>query len=852
MPRIRQGAGQKLEDYRRKRSAGKTPEPHSTGFERPGLFVVHKHAARRLHYDLRLEMSGVLKSWAVPKGPSLSPEDKRLAVKVEDHPLEYGDFEGVIPKDNYGAGAVIVWDRGRWLPIGDPEEGLEKGKLLFDLHGYKLKGRWTLFRTSRSEKDWLLVKKPDAYATPDPDALTEESVLSNLTIEELRGEGHPAQKILKRVARAGAVRGDVDPMRLGLMLAQTGDGPFTRKGWLFELKYDGYRLVAAARDGTPLLRYRRGQIVTDRFPEIAAPLGRLPFKSIVLDGELTVLNDEGRPRFQLLQQRVGLTRRSDVARAAVSLPATLFAFDLLGIEGYDLRPLPLLKRKEILREILPPMGALRYSDHIEERGEEMFRQVGAMGLEGIMAKKSDAPYVEGRRPEWLKLRVDRTGDFAIVGYSAPKRARAGFGALHIAARGEDALVYAGRVGTGFSVSQASALKATLDRARRATPACIGTIPKDEGDVWVRPELVCEVRYKEWTADGALRHPVFLRMREDKTIDQVSPAAQGREMPDPPLPAIAPVEDTIAAPEVTNRDKVFWPAEKYTKGDLIDYYRAVSPWLLPYLEDRPVVLTRYPDGIEGKSFFQKDAPSFVPSWIRTETMWSEHAEREINYFICEDERSLVYLANLGTIPIHIWSSRCRTLEKPDWCILDLDPKTAPFEDVIAIAQALKHLCDDIQLPCFVKTSGATGLHVLVPLGRQSTYEWSRSLGELLAGLICAEMPKIATTARTLAAREGRVYVDFLQNGHGKTLVAPYSVRPLPVAPVSMPLEWSAVKRGLDMRRFTIRTAPGLLARRKRDPFLDVLTLVPDLEGALRRLAKRTARGSKRPGPSRASG
>jgi len=848
MPRSRQDAGRKLADYRRKRSAEKTPEPWGGGADRPGLFVVHKHAARRLHYDLRLEMSGVLQSWAVPKGPSLAPEDKRLAVKVEEHPLEYADFEGVIPKDNYGAGAMIVWDRGRWLPIGDPEDGLVKGKLLFDLHGYKLKGRWTLFRTGKSGKDgkeWLLVKKPDAYASSDGEELPQQSILSNLTVEEMGGTGHPAQKILRRVARAGAKHGDVNPERLGLMLAQTSDGPFTKKGWLFELKYDGYRLVAAAREGVPLLRYRRGQIVTDRFPEIAGALGRLPFASIVLDGELVVLDGEGRPRFQLLQQRVGIKGRRDVERAAVALPATLFAFDLLGLEGYDLRPLPLATRKEILREILPLSGPVRYADHIAQRGEEMFRQVGAMGLEGIMGKKADAPYREGRHAEWLKIRADRTGDFAIVGYSAPKRARAGFGALHIAAAEGDALVYAGRVGTGFTARQASDLKTALDGSRRATPPCGGTIPKEEGDVWVTPQLVCEVRYKEWTADGSLRHPVFLRLREDKTIEDCSPRDMSlRQAPDPPLPAIEPVSGPPAAPEVTNRDKVFWPEEGYTKGDLIDYYRAVAAWLLPYLQDRPVVLTRYPDGIEGKSFFQKDAPSFVPSWIRTETMWSEHAEREIHYFICEDERSLVYLANLGTIPLHIWSSRCRTLQRPDWCILDLDPKTAPFKDVIAIALALKKLCDDIGLPCFVKTSGSTGLHVLVPLGRQCTYEWSRTLGQLLAGIVCDEMPEIATTARTLAARQGRVYVDFLQNGHGKLLVAPYSVRPLPAAPVSMPLAWSAVKRGLDMRRYTIRTAPKLLARGGPDPFLDVLTTVPDLKSALRRLEKRQVSGTKR--------
>ncbi len=838
MPGTGKPKGRKLAEYRRKRSVEGTPEPWGgTRGERPGLFVIHKHAARRLHFDLRLEMEGVLQSWAVPKGPSLDPSEKRLAVLVEEHPIEYADFEGVIPKDSYGAGAMIVWDRGRWVPHGDPVAGLAKGKLLFDLHGYKLQGRWTLFRTGRGGRDWLLVKKPDGFARAGDDDLPQPSILSGLTVEALGSGRDPAAAMRRRLARTGAPAGEVDPATVEPMLAATADAPFTREGWIFEIKYDGYRLVAALRDGRPYLRYRRGEDVTARFPECAGALARLPWRELVIDAELVALDDRGHPSFGRLQRRARLTSPREIERAMVAQPVTLVVFDLLALEGYDLRPLPLLARKKILRAILPPAGPMRYSDHIATRGEAMYEQVVAMGLEGCVAKKADTPYRSGRSGDWLKIRADRTDDFAIVGFTRSSGARTGFGALHLAAMRDGALVYAGRVGTGFKTAEADRLAEALEASRRVDPACTGAVPRGDDHVWVDPAHVCEVRYKEITGDGMLRHPVWLRLRDDRSVAEcVFPAAAGAD-PEPLAP-IDPVEvEARPEPEITNRDKVFWPAEGYTKGDLIAYYRGVSPWLLPWLEDRPVVLTRYPDGIEGKSFFQKDAPAWVPDWIRTESMWSEHAQREIHYFICHDERTLAFLANLGTIPLHVWSSRVATLQSPDWCILDLDPKTAPFTDVVRIALAIRSLCDAIDLPAYVKTSGATGLHILVPLGRQSTYEWSRTLGQLLAEIVVLETPGIATTARSVAARRGRVYIDYLQNGHGRLLVGPYSVRPLPGAPVSTPLRWSEVTRRLDVTRFTIRTLPRRLARLKEDPCLGALTDVPDLEGALRRLEAR---------------
>jgi len=831
--------------YRRKRSPERTPEPFTAGSAaRPRLFVVQKHAARSLHFDLRLEMEGVLQSWAVPKGPSLDPAEKRLAVLVEEHPLEYADFEGLIPAGNYGAGAVIVWDRGRWEPVGDPREGLRSGKLLFDLYGYKLRGRWTLFRTKRKDTDWLLMKKPDGEAGADR-TLPEQSIRSGLTVEQLRDGHDPAEAIRSELARRRLPRRGFTLDGFQPMLGRAREKPFSDPNWLFEIKYDGFRLLAEREEEKVRLRFRGGHDATRVLPEIADAIRALPFASFVLDGEVVVLDPTGKPSFQGLQQRVHLTRPLDISRATVDRAATMFVFDLPAFEDRDLRSLPLTQRKALLRRLLPPVGPLRFCDHIEARGEEMYEAVRGLGLEGMMAKRASSVYVAGRSDAWLKIRADRVGDFVVVGFSPPRRAREGFGALHLAAYEGDRLVYAGRVGTGFDSRQLVELQRVLAAEERSDPACGGALPRAAGQTWVEPRLVVEVRYKEWTRGGLLRQPVFLRERRDKGIEECMLPASS-DAPDPASP-VAPEPASPAADEpperaahvvsFTNLGKVFWPAEGYTKGDLIDYYRSVARWLLPYLEDRPVVLTRYPDGIAGKSFFQKDAPGFVPPWVRTQKMWSEHAQREIHYFVCDDEATLLYLINLGTIPLHLWSSRVSSLQSPDWSILDLDPKQAPFRDVVRVARTIRELCRNIGLPSFVKTSGSTGLHVLVPLDGRFSYEQSRTLAQLLARLAVAELPEIATLTRATRARGGRVYIDYLQNGHGRLLVAPFSVRPLPGAPVSTPLRWDDVRPSLDIRRYTIRSVPRRLRALGQDPFRGVLEASVDLEAVLERLARR---------------
>ncbi len=817
-----------LARYRVKRSADQSPEPFGLAVERPRLFVVQKHAATRLHYDFRLECGGVLWSWAIPKGPSSDPEEKRLAVQVEDHPLEYADFEGIIPEGNYGAGPVVVWDRGVWVPYGDPEEGLATGRLHFELKGYKLHGVWTLVRIKGAAKEWLLIKKKDAFAASDQ-RFDEASILSGLAVEEWTKRSRREQAIRRALTGAGTPRRRVNAAAVKIMLAETASAPFSRAGWLFEVKYDGFRLVASKAGEEVRLFYRSGLDATATFPEIARALAALPCERFILDGEVVVLDERGRPDFQALQARGQLTRSADRECAAISRPATFFGFDLLAVGDFDVRGLPLVERKHHLASLMPTLGPCRYCDHIAERGEAMFKEAVKLGLEGIIAKRADAPYRPGRSPSWLKITVEPHGDFVVVGFTEPKGSRAGVGALHLAhyARGE--LVYAGRVGSGLADQQRVDLRRRLASLRQARPAC-RRAPKDRASHWVAPKLVCEVRYKMWTREGSLRLPVFVRLRDDKAPQDC--VVGGRKEPEVAAPPVQPPQVKL-----THVDKLFWPEDGFSKGDLIAYYRAVAPWLLPYLKDRPVVLTRYPDGIHGKSFFQKDAPGFVPDWVRTERMWSEHAQREIDYFICESEEALVYLANLGTIPLHIWSSRVTSLARPDWSILDLDPKGAPFAHVVHIARAIQALCRAIQLPAYVKTSGSTGLHVLIPLGGQLIYEQSRQLAQLVGEIIARELPHLATVARSVRARDGRVYIDCLQNGHGKLLVAPFSLRALAKAPVSTPLAWREVGRRLAIPQLNLKTVPPRMRRLGVDPVARVLTDRPDLSAALKKLLQR---------------
>ncbi len=883
-----------LDEYRRKRDPERTPEPF--GGRRPAaghLFVVHKHSARRLHYDLRLEIDGVLASWAVPKGPSVRHGEKRLAVHVEDHPLEYADFEGVIPEGSYGAGPSIVWDRGAFRPLGDrpAREQVERGKLEFELQGAKLRGQWVLARMSGKDREWLLLKKRDAFADgEEPVERWPESVLSGLTVEELRQGPTRLATLRARLDALGAPRREVAPRAGDFMLATLADRAFSDPAWLFEIKYDGVRVFASRAGERVELRGRSGLAVGERYPEIVKALRALPLDRFVLDGEVVALDASGRSSFQRLQTRMNLTRAADVELMQREVPVSGVLFDALALDGRDLRGLPLERRKELLALLVPARGVVSRGDYVLEHGREFFEAAAEERLEGILAKKRASPYVAGRSRDWLKLKCQLRQEFVIGGYTAAQGSRAHFGALHLGLYENGRLVYVSKVGTGFDDAALALIAAKLAPLARATSPFDAGTPAGRGHHWVEPRLVCEVRFTEWTRDGGIRHPAFLGLRDDKrpadcrretplgrvpgepssttlaldargrpsrSAAEATPRSYGspkapRAPGRPSAPRKAPRTPAAASPSpsrgraaaparehrevvVTNPKKVFWPKEKYTKADLVGYYDRVAPFLLPYLKDRPLVLTRYPDGIEGKSFFQKDAPAWTPAWVRIERVYSKDAGRDIDYFVVNDRESLRYVANLGTIPLHMWGSRLPSLERPDWLVLDLDPKGAPFTDVVAVARALHGLLEKLELASYVKTSGATGLHILLPLGARYDYEVVRTFARLLAVLGVEAVPAIATIARPIKSRGGKVYVDWGQNGHGQTIVAPFAVRPLPGAPVSCPLRWDEVTARLDPGRFTITTAPARFEK-QGDPMAPVLGARLDLSAALQRIER----------------
>jgi bifunctional non-homologous end joining protein LigD len=847
-----------LATYRDKRSPGATPEPMGSaapGTARGGakLFVVHQHDATRMHWDLRIEIDGVLCSWAVPKAPSMDPDDKRLAVKVENHPLEYVHFEAVIPDGNYGAGPMIAWDRGVFRPLIDPAQGMVDGEIKFELYGYKLRGAFTLVhtgkgtrgrRSGRGSNDWLLIKKRDAPAEEflaHGEPLSGASVLSGLTIDELAARAPRHRELVAEVTALGAPRAAIDPTKFSPMLCHTAEGAFSSDDWIYELKYDGFRLVAFGGAGRAELRYRSGQEVTARFPEVASVVRALPIEGLVIDGEVVVLDAEGRPQFQELAARAQISRASEIERAALARPVSYIAFDLLAAAGFDLRSRPLIERKQLLRRLLPTVGPIRFSDHVEGRGEDFLTAVVARGLEGVVAKKKASPYRHTRSHDWLKLKHDPEADFAVCGWTPPKGSRALLGALHLCVWHEERWLYAGKVGSGLDDTTLTALHTRLS----AQPPWKPTFPRPEGSSdarWVEPQMVVQVRYREWPADSTLRFPVFMRTRDDKRPRDCDMPKRTTAEPDAReeiAPPLAPDDLPRRELRLTRLQKVLWPDDGISKGELIDYYRAIAPWMLPYLRDRPMVLTRYPDGITGEMFYQKDMPEWSPPWLRTTTTWSEHSQREIHYVLIDDADGLAYVANLASIPIHAWASRVGSLERPDWTILDLDAKAAPREHIVPLARAIHELCDDIGLPTFVKTSGQVGLHVLIPLGGQCTFDQARDLAYLIGLIVERRHPTMATTARNPAARGGRVYLDWGQNAHGQLLVAPFSVRPVAGASVSMPLTWDEVVPELDPKQFNLRTTLVRATAWTSDPFAGVLTTRPDLQAALEALGRHAA-------------
>jgi bifunctional non-homologous end joining protein LigD len=856
-----------LEEYKRKRNPERTPEPFgrtapaSAADSGGALFVVQKHAARRLHYDLRLEMEGVLRSWAVPKGPTLKPGDKRLAVMVEDHPIEYADFEGVISPGNYGAGAVIVWDRGRYRvidpPGADPATAVRNGKLDIELHGHKLRGAFTLVRTRAGtssgydrREQWLFIKKRDSCASEgDVTALHPRSVLSGLTIDELRDAPALEKRIIRDLEGEGVpiIRGALEPKRFPLCLGNFVDGPFDDDNWLFEVKHDGVRALAI-RDGASARLFARSRAeITLAYPEIAQALNSLPFERFVLDGEIVAVDQNGRPNFQLLQRRMQVRNRTSAMRLSGAIPVCYFVFDLLAFGRFDLRQLPLDTRKRILARVVRGEGLVRFCNHTIGRGRAFFDAIAESGLEGTMAKLRGSPYIGGRTADWLKIKCPVTRSFVIGGYTPARGTRAQLGALLLGLwDGDDRLRFVGKVGSGFSDEVLSTLLRELSsRARTSCPfrRSAGSDRKiPRGAHFCEPTLACEVKFAEVTDNGSIRHPVFVRLLADS-----DPGSCRWVTPFAPASSTEKSEQTDRADRtvidargeqsprvsVTHPEKIFWPKDGYTKADLVGYYEAVAGYMLPYLKDRPVMFERFPDGIEGKSFVQKAPPDFVPKWIRTE-MIMDDTGGEKNYLIIESREALAWLANLGAIAIHIWSSRVRRLDHPDWLLFDLDPKGSTTANAVQVARELIAVLEKLGLRAAVKTSGQAGLHVCVGLEPRYSYQEAQNFCELVSRLVVSLIPTLATTARSISSRKGRVYLDYVQLGYGKTIAAPFTVRPRPRAPVSTPIRPRELRNGLAPECFNIRTVPSRMKRLRVDPFLGALRDLQTLESALPRL------------------
>jgi bifunctional non-homologous end joining protein LigD len=878
-----------LAEYRKKRRFDKTPEPAGKVAAAPGplRFVVQKHEATRLHYDFRLELDGVLKSWAVPKGPSMNPQDKRLAMQVEDHPLDYRTFEGTIPEGNYGAGTVMVWDEGAYEPGHEGEaddsaeklrDGLERGRLTFRLHGKKLRGAFSLIRMARGKgNEWLLIKKQDSFATSQDIREKDRSVLSRRTMQGIAKPAAGKEKVwhssrpsrrtkrtfLKPSPSAAPKKrrgSDARPRDVRPMLATLVDEPFDRAGWLFEVKWDGYRAIAEVDDRGVRLYSRNLISFEDRYTPVVESLRALGHEA-VLDGEIVVVDAKGRPGFQLLQtyQKSG---KGNIL---------YYVFDLLYLDGEDLRNQPLSRRKELLQEMLPELPHVRLGEHIERDGIAFFQAAEKEGLEGIIAKRADSSYREGRRSrDWLKIKIRRQQEAVIGGFTQPRGQRKEFGALVLGVYEGDDLVYVGHTGGGFSERLLSDVRAKLEPLVRDTCPFKKKPATNAPARWVEPKLVCEVVFHEWTGDGAMRQPIFLGLREDKPAKSVhrekaldiSPTGElagepkrrakksrraakrggrgegrGAREANGVFSAHAPhLSPLVPQPALTNLNKVYWPEDDYTKGDLIGYYREVAPFILPHLKDRPLSLHRHPNGIRAPSFFQKDmGRQPPPAWVETVTIHSD-TERDITYMLCQDEPSLLYMANLGCIEINPWNSRVATPDKPDYLVIDLDPEDIGFPQVVEAALAVRGLLERTCADGYCKTSGKRGLHIYIPLGARYDYAPVRQFGEIVARMVHQKLPKTTSIVRNPAQRQGRVYLDYLQNSRGQTLAAPYSVRPLPGAPVSTPLKWSEVSKRLDPTRYTIKTLPRRLEK-VGDLWQPVLGAGADLERCVEELAGR---------------
>jgi len=906
----------KLEEYRRKRQFGRTPEPSGEpevpkaelkqiprsvrndkpekagrpagagkrtrlpkpklphlevrpGQEHGDTFVVQKHRATRLHYDFRLAIDGTLKSWAVPKGPSQSHADKRLAVHVEDHPLDYANFEGKIPEGNYGAGTVMVWDRGTFHVEGHlgALRQLEKGEIKFSLNGEKLRGSFVLVKLKQTEKgnEWLMIKHKDAAEDSSWNIDEHDgSVLTGRSIEEIKEELPPKRNpSVIHPQELPSARKSAMPSRVEPMLATIADRPFSDPNWLFEIKWDGVRALARIENGVLALGSRSSMDITKRYPELASLPNALAAREAILDGEIVALDAQGHSNFERLQERMHVRAPSD--SQIKQIPVVYFVFDLVYCNGFDLRQSPLLDRKQLLQRLLHTSERFRYADHQLEHGKEVFALAEQNGLEGIVAKRTDSPYVCGRSPYWMKLKITKTVDAVVGGWTESRTSALPFGSLLLGLYQSKKLRFVGHVGSGFEAKKLKELSARLKELAASACPFDGLPETNQKPSWVSPTLVARVKFSGWTQEHSLRHPVFLAIREDARPADCQWENEVVTAAPTAVPAVVRAPDVVGrvlnttaqietelfkgrADTVTieldgkrlrlgNLNKVYFPEPAHTKRNLLAYYYRMADFILPFLRDRALVLRRYPDGIKGQAFFQKDVREGLPEWFKTVPVDSDHRGEVIQYATANDRTSLLFLTGLGCIDHNPWSNRYDDVDHPDYFFFDLDPSDGTeFSVVVTIAQALHEKLQELRLVSFLKTSGATGIHIYIPVEPIYTYEQLRRFGEIIARMVTAEHPSLVTSERIVAKRPaGRVLIDVQQNAQGRPLAAAYSVRAFPQAPVSAPLLPRELRPSLRPETLNIETVFARL-KEKGDLWADFWKRRQRLEQAIELLSQ----------------
>ena len=775
-----------LDEYNAKRKFNATREPRGEqDTENLKRFVVQRHDARKLHYDLRLEMDGVLKSWAVPKGPSMNPYDKRLAINTEDHPVKYLDFEGEIPKGNYGAGDMSIWDQGTYsiLPDDDPAAGLKQmahGDLKIRFFGDKLEGDFALvkMKSANEKKQWLLIKKKDKFATDlvyDPDVFS--------TSEKTVKKGKLAKLHIDTVVKP--------------MLATQTEKIFNDPEWIYEIKWDGYRILAHIADHQVELYSRNGNSYGEQFSPIKNALEAV-VQDVILDGEIVVVNQEGVPDFQALQNYDARTTSGELR---------YYVFDMLFLNDHEMVDLPLLDRKSLIPDVIEGLDHIVFCDHVEGMGKAFYERAIDAGLEGVVAKKKDSTYAPGYRSEnWLKVKAVQSEEVFICGYTDSVKGGSLFGSLILGIFENDTWVYIGNCGSGYDTKEQERLLSKFESLRtEKSPFDKKTNLRGRKPHWLKPELLCEVKFSEWTSNGIMRHPIYKGLRPDKLEPGIRENNKNKSSTKEDKSDTLTIND-IPVP-LSNLEKIYWPESGLRKYDLIDYYLNIADTILPYLIDRPQNLHRHPNGIKEEGFYQKDHEN-QPEWVKTISLHSKSTKKDIDYLLCQDEATLLYLANLGCIELNPWSSRVQKLDQPDYTVIDLDPSPKnSFEEIIEVAQGIKEILDGAKIEGFCKTSGSRGIHIYIPLGANYNYEEARDFTKLLCYFAQEKMPKLTTMERKITKRDGKIYLDYLQNRRAQTLAAAYCVRPRPQATVSAPLRWEEVKKGLHINDFTIATMPG---------------------------------------------